>query len=293
MIDRGSFLHLAPAWWVAHSRLFDTNSGVFESAGQALLVDPGIYPDEIEKLSDFLTESQLVLQAILLTHSHWDHILGPERLPQASILAQARFKETARAEETSVRREIAAWEAEHQVTRLLPFVIPDPDLVFDDHLVVQVGDEALHLYAAPGHAADLCVAFHPATGTLWAGDMLSDLEIPSIFYKFPDYYNTLASLSKLDIRALVPGHGGATTDLDEIRARLSGDLAYLDELSRRAAEAVRRGLTLPETVEACANIPYRQSNKDNADWHRLNVESAYAEYGGNVSNFKSGWSQFL
>lgn len=284
----GELLNLGPFWWVAHSRLFETNSGIFASQGRAVLIDPGIYPDEIDRQKSFLDEASLSLQAILLTHSHWDHILGPERLPEAAIIAQARFSDVAASQGTAIRAEIAAWETEHNLARQQAFAIPIQDLTFTDQSSLQVGGAVLHLLAAPGHAADQCAAYHPESGTLWAADMLSDLEIPFVSHNLAAYRRTLESLSSLEIRALVPGHGHATQDPAEIWARLAGDRAYLDELYEGVAESLKLGRSLEEAQEACASIFYRQPS-ENGGPHHLNVSSAYIELGGAVSDPGAGW----
>src|SRR5437870_1335931 len=83
-----TYIQLNPSLWAGQSRLFYTNHGIFISEGQACLVDPGIYPDEIEAIARFVAERGAITQAIILTHSHWDHILGPEHFPGVRIITQ-------------------------------------------------------------------------------------------------------------------------------------------------------------------------------------------------------------
>ncbi len=47
------------------------------SAGQVWLLDPGPHPDETTS-ADTLAVSLGTPVGLVLTHSHWDHILGPE-----------------------------------------------------------------------------------------------------------------------------------------------------------------------------------------------------------------------
>jgi glyoxylase-like metal-dependent hydrolase (beta-lactamase superfamily II) len=72
-----------------HSRLFSYNAGVFSSGGAAVLIDPGIYPDEIDAIRNHVGASGAELAAIIITHSHWDHVLGPEDFPGVMKLQQA------------------------------------------------------------------------------------------------------------------------------------------------------------------------------------------------------------
>jgi hypothetical protein len=100
---------------------------------------------------------------------------------------------------------------------------------------------------------------------------------------------TLAHLATLNLRVLVPGHGAPTTDADEIQRRLAADRAYLAELHERVTGAVAAGQTLAETVDACGEMPLPCSCEDPTP-HTWNVESAYAELGGQVEG-PVGWER--
>jgi hydroxyacylglutathione hydrolase len=85
---------------------------------------------------------------------------------------------------------------------------------------------------APGHGA----LFLPGTGTLIAGDMCSDIEIPLLDLDgddpLGDYRAGLARLAAPDgVRQVVPGHG-RVGDAAEFRRRVAADQAYLDALER-------------------------------------------------------------
>ena len=278
------------AWNIAQSRLYHTNSGLFVDGDLAWLVDPGIYPDEIGGQAAYLIDRELNPVGMVLTHSHWDHILGPERLPEMKMIGRDIFKQTGQEKQAIIAREIARWEAESGLARTHPFVLPELDITFDSSLELETGRSYLVLYAAPGHSADQCVVYHPDSGLLWAGDMLSDLEIPMTNHSLVDYRTTLDTLAALPVRSLVPGHGAPTSQPAEIAARFSHDRTYLAELEGQTAAAVQHGYSLVETLQRCAAIHYKKS-PDNAQYHRLNVESAFIAAGGEADSSRLGWSQ--
>jgi len=283
---------LTPDLWVMQSELYFTNSGIFISQGQAGLIDPCMFPQEIEAIASFVAEHSAVPQALVMTHSHWDHILGPERFPGVKTIAHANYQDEIGGKRGElIRKQIADWVVQHQIEREQAFTIPLPDQIFDKTMHLTVGDLALRLTHAPGHASDQIVIYHADSATLWAADMLSDLEIPFVSHNLAAYEQTLAMLAAWDIRVLVPGHGHPSTDVKEIRQRISSDGDYLAELRDKVSHAIGQGKTIQETL-ACAGLRHRLL-EENTGPHQLNVESVYIEFGGEADPAQVGWSKFL
>ncbi|OQA23157.1 MAG: Hydroxyacylglutathione hydrolase [Chloroflexi bacterium ADurb.Bin360] len=283
-----SFQQLTPNLWVTQSPIFDTNSGIFMDAGQACLIDPGITEEEIRGIARFTLEQGASVQTIILTHGHWDHLLGPEHFPGVKVIAHTEYKRTLAQRSEAILQQISRWEAQAGILRSQPLRLPQPTLAFEGTLNVSLGRYTLRLIPAAGHAADQIALYEAEHGVLWAGDMLSDAEIPLVSHNLSAYQDTLARLSTLDVRALIPGHGTPTTDPVEIRARLNADQEYLKELSAQVHEAVLAGKSLAETVAACAGIAFRQP-QENAGMHQLNVEGAFVELGGVSDTPLVGW----
>ncbi|MBN1659648.1 MAG: GNAT family N-acetyltransferase [Anaerolineae bacterium] len=278
------FEQLTPYLWVSQSRLYVTNSGIVVDGGQACLIDPGVYPDEIEAIARFVGECGAVTSAIVLTHGHWDHILGPEHFPGVPVIAHEAYAEGMageRGEHTT--EQVAHWQQAAGVERAAPFSLPAADRTFDQASTLRVGSTELRLVHAPGHEVDEIIVYHPETAALWAGDMLSDLEIPFVFHSLLAYQRTLEMIAQWDVQLLVPGHGRPTADVDEIRARLDDDHAYLAGLRERVTQAIGEGRTVGETVALCADMCYKNQD-DNLPVHEANVRAAYEELGGGA-----GW----
>jgi glyoxylase-like metal-dependent hydrolase (beta-lactamase superfamily II) len=277
-----------PALWVQQSRLYHTNSGALINEGRAWLIDPGIFPVEIAAIARLPAAQGATVETIILTHSHWDHLLGPEYFPGVPVLAHAAYPDTVAAHGGTQMRAIAAWAARHRIQRRRPFRLPQPTTTFTAPTAYRLGDLTLRLDHAPGHWPDQLTIYDPTSGLLWAADMLSDREIPFVSHSLIAYRETLARLAGLDIGVLVPGHGTPVANRAEIAGRLAADSAYLAELQTRVSAAVGQGLTLDETVAACARMPYRE-RVANAGPHRWNVAGAYRELGGAVGPGPVGW----
>lgn len=268
------------------SRFMHYNAGAFVSEGVACLVDPGILPEEIEALHVELGGAEI--RFIVLTHADWDHVLGPDHLPRATIVTHSAYEEGLDPE--GIRVALAQLENHAGVTRAQPFEPPLPDETFDTETVLRVGDLELRLEHAPGHSANMLTIYEPESSTLWASDVLSDVELPSVVDDLGMHQRTLDRLSELEIRTLVPGHGSPTDAPTRIRRRLDEDRTYLAELRRSVEEAVAAGMTLDETVTASADVSLRRSEGDEAI-HRLNVEKTYADLGGDADSEQVGYAR--
>lgn len=276
---------LTPNLWINSSDLFTYHSGIFVSENRAAVIDPGLKQKEIDALAEFVRAQNWQVDGVILSHAHWDHILGADAFPYARIYAQRAYLATAQNDAARIARNI---EKTPDLERTAPFVIPLPHETVDKAMTIQIGALELELQHTPGHAPDHLFVYERASGTVWMADMLSDEEIPFVSDNLAAYERTMQKLRADDFQLLVPCHGAATNDANEIRARIENDRAYLAELRGRVQDAVRAGKSLDETREICLNIPYRQSVENNRAAHRRNVESAYVELGGQV-NEPVGW----
>jgi glyoxylase-like metal-dependent hydrolase (beta-lactamase superfamily II) len=266
------------------------NAGVLTSAGKSWLIDPGPHPDEIAEAADLAIGLGATLTGIVLTHNHWDHILGPERLPDVPALAHAQFEAALTENLASTLAMVTRWEQRFGYRRREPFASPYLSETLRDEQTVRLGTLGLRIIHVPGHAADQVAIFEPVSGALWAADTLSNYEIPFVSHNLAAYEESLAKLARLDIRLLVPGHGDPTDDPEAITQRIDEDRAYLRELRARVAAVVAAGGSVVQAVDACAAMTFREPG-ENRGPHRLNVESAYIELGGDASPELVGWAQ--
>jgi glyoxylase-like metal-dependent hydrolase (beta-lactamase superfamily II) len=280
---------ITPRLWVQQSHLFHTNSGIFISDGAACLIDPGIAPSAVNSLARLMELRGAEPVALVITHAHWDHILGPEHFPDVPIVAHKRYPKTVRKRRSQLRKQVEKWEANEGLKRAHPFNPPQANRIFKREMNLEVDGKFLRLIHAPGHASEHIVIYHPHNATLWAGDTLSDLEIPIVSHSLVAYQETLERLTELKVHVLVPGHGTPTRNAIEIRHRFDADRVYLDELRECVSRAVAAGADAEETVDRCQAISY-VNPKENGPIHRWNVESAYLELGGKGKQ-AIGWEQ--
>ena len=286
-----NFNQLSPSLWTTQSKFYFTNSGVFISGENAYLVDPGMSLDELETIASFLVQHGVSPKLLVLTHSHWDHLLGPTYFSGIKTIAQANYMGVfSDVRQVYIQQRVSRWRTKYSVAFAPLFNVPLPTNTFDHTTVITDDNLELNLHHAPGHTDDLLVIYHSKYATLWASDMLSNIEIPLIGYSLDAYQNTLSMLSEWEIDILIPGHGDYVVGTKEITNRIFADSAYLSELKDRITTAISKGKTLDETTEICSDMYYRNPD-ENTDSHLLNIEKVYVELGGVSDQKEIGWEQ--
>jgi len=276
---------------VLHTRSMAYNAGVLVNGRDAVLIDAGLFPDEVDLLRTAIYAIGASPKYLVVTHSHWDHVLGPEYFPGVPVIQQQESVAVFAEHHAYVEHQVTEWERQSGVRRDMPFLMHEPEQTFGERFELQVGDRAVELLAAPGHAPEQLVVYHRAEQTLWAADMLSDIEIPFVMHDLRAYRETLDRLARLDVAMLVPGHGRPAKGRAEVRTRFDNDRAYLAELQHRVEAAIAEGRSAADTVSSCADMAYA-NREQNEDAHRLNVETAFVELGGTADPRHLGWNRF-
>ena len=176
-----------------------------QETNQAVLIDPGWSG---EALYDLVTDKDLTLVAILLTHAHFDHIAGAGALKHLSLSPIL-----AHADSIPLLREA------HRHASLWGFPMepaPEPDGELFDGQVLNVGEAQLHVLHTPGHAPGHVCFHEPSARSLFDGDVLFKEGIGRTDLPGGNYTQLMRSIrEKLlllsDDTAVYSGHGPATT----------------------------------------------------------------------------------
>ena len=168
---------------VLRSRFWNFNSIGLYHGEQAAVIDPGIYPDEIQTLNGAICTRNLPaggrrrVSDVVLTHSHHDHIRGWTHFPGARITAP---RVVAEKSETARKRILAR---KFQIDEKLgiedaDFTYPEVDVVFDDTTRLRVGGLDTEVRFLPGHSNCTSVVHLPQLGTLCTADYLVSPGLP-------------------------------------------------------------------------------------------------------------------
>jgi glyoxylase-like metal-dependent hydrolase (beta-lactamase superfamily II) len=270
---------------VRQSRAFAMNSVVLLDPGQAVIVDPGVLPSELDDIARVVGEADPAAITLFFTHGHWDHVLGRPWWPGAQTLAHDRFAAEVRSERDTIVREalaVAAAEGEGWERAFVPF---KPDLAVSGLRFMRLDPWRLVLRDAPGHSSSQLTCHITDLGILIAADMLSDIEPPILDGPIVPYRETLEALRVLAehgaIETLVPGHGGIAEGREDVLVRFRTDLDYLAALEQGVRAAIGRGETVEtaqETLEAMDYTGRRSESYPTDAFHRENIRFAYESF---------------
>lgn len=175
-----------------------------EGQSQVMCVDPA---DNGEKIFSHLKNKGLQVGGILLTHGHFDHILGVNKLRSLSgAKVYAYMEEKVVLEDAMVN--VSAQIGESYVV--------EPEVYLSDGDEITVGDVTCTLIATPGHTVGSCCYYFKEDKVLMSGDTLflesvgrTDLPTGSGGTLGRSLKNKLMKLPD-DIK-VYPGHEASTT----------------------------------------------------------------------------------
>jgi glyoxylase-like metal-dependent hydrolase (beta-lactamase superfamily II) len=259
------------------------NSVLLASEGYALAIDAGVLPSELDDFARVVANEAPRFEnvALAFTHPHWDHVLALPWFPGATTFAHAGFADELERDAAKIAADAEKWIRESGETPPQPFRPFEPTLKARGTALLRLGPFDVVTYDTPGHSGSHLALWLPAHGTLVAGDLLSDIEIPWLDAAPWVYRSSLKALHWLyeqeDVRLLVPGHGPVAHGRINGYRRLLRDMDYLLHLEHGVGEAWKRGWSLEETRAELARMDY------------LGKDAAYAMNDVHAENVRFAW----
>jgi alkyl sulfatase BDS1-like metallo-beta-lactamase superfamily hydrolase len=219
------------------------------------------------------------IRHLVLTQGHYDHVGGVDVLREdgTQVVAQARWGEWRADNErlAAFRTRNAAFAWTDAITAALAYAeehgdgfaqaSPEPDVVVDEHRVLEVGDRWIELLAVPGaETTDSLVVWLPFERTCFVGNLFGALfgHIPNLVTMRGDRYrDALTVVAAIDrVRALGAdvlhtGHFGPITGaelIDRELGRLRDALMFVHDETVRGMNA---GVPVEELVRTVVLPP--------------------------------------
>lgn len=184
---------------------FETNCYVVDcNDGKAIIIDPA--PDSFLKIKDTLQEHRLTPIAILLTHSHWDHIADVSKVKKnysIPVYIHPRDKDNLINPGSDG---LPCWILIQGVT---------PDYLFKENEKLSFNSIECQVIETPGHTPGGVCFYFPTENVLISGDTLFQGTIGNLSFATAqpnEMWPSLKKLSLLPPKTIVyPGHGPTTT----------------------------------------------------------------------------------
>jgi glyoxylase-like metal-dependent hydrolase (beta-lactamase superfamily II) len=178
-----------------------------ETNGEGVLVDAGCSDADAGGIAALVDEKGIVIKMVLLTHGHYDHIMGVYRIKQFTTAEVCCHEAEGEALENAEINRSAIHGINIEVT---------PDNLLADGDEIKVGNAILRVLHTPGHTPG-CVCFYDeAHGNLFSGDTLfketiGRTDFPSGSHEELIRHLKAKLLTLSDDTRVYPGHGGSTS----------------------------------------------------------------------------------
>ena len=171
-----------------------------EGADQALLIDPG---DEPEKLKAALAELKTGVEAILITHCHFDHVGAV-----AEMARRTHAPVYCPAGEVFMIEDINAFV---RFAGIGPFENHSPEKTVKHGDKLQLAGLEIDVIGTPGHSPDHVTYWIPAEKAIFSGDVLFQGSVGRTDLPGSDHQTLMDSIARLldtlpDDTGVLPGH---------------------------------------------------------------------------------------
>ncbi len=165
---------------------------------KAVIIDPG---DEGVEIAQIVAELGLTPQLIVLTHGHFDHILGVLDL-------QLIFKIPVMMSDKDIfLLDRAVKTAEYYLKKK----IETPKFKTKNIVDFKLSDEVIKIISTPGHTPGGVCLYSQKSGLLFTGDTLFETGIGDTSHQYSSKTDLTKSLEKIyklkNVKTFLPGHG--------------------------------------------------------------------------------------
>ncbi len=226
--------------WVFTSELYvEVNAGLVITAEGGILIDTLPFPSETKQIIEFAKRfCPQGIKYVVNTISHADHIYGSCFFPDAELIAHQRCRE--------MLIEFgydALQQAKENTPELNEVEIRLPKVVFNEGMLIRLGNKTVHLIHAPGPSPEVCIVHVREDKVLFASDLM--MPVPLIageMTNIDDYKQSLTNLHEYNLESIAQGHGDILLR-GEVSDSIDSSIKYLDDIQALVARLSAEGKT--------------------------------------------------
>ena len=199
---------------IFHFNIIRVNTLVcYDETKNGVIVDPGMSSaEEQQMLLDFITKENIVIQYIINTHPHIDHVLG-------NAFCVTTFHAPLVAHEAGLSIYNNA-SNDATIFRFPHYNYPQPDIFINDNDMLTFGNQTWKIFYTPGHVDGSVCLYDEKNRFVVVGDVLfagsigrTDLPTGNFNLLIQNIKEKLLSLENDTL--VIPGHAETTTIGDE------------------------------------------------------------------------------
>jgi quinoprotein relay system zinc metallohydrolase 2 len=213
------------------------------------------------------------IRYVINTHMHPDHVFGNAAFKEDKAIYVGHHKLArglaSRAERyLAINKQMLGDEAFQGIEIILP------TLAVDGRQTLDLGGRSLVLESQPtAHTDNDMTITDTATDTLFLGDLLFSVHVPTLDGSIKGWLALLDKLSRREAARVVPGHGPKAMELPEA---LEPEQRYLATIANDVRRLINEGKTLEDATKV-AGFSERDAWKLFDQYHVRNVTAAFAE----------------
>jgi quinoprotein relay system zinc metallohydrolase 2 len=213
------------------------------------------------------------IRYVINTHMHPDHVFGNAAFKEDKPTFVGHYKLArglgSRAERyLAINKQMLGEEAFEGIEIILPSV------GVEERLTLDLGGRTLVLEAQrTAHTDNDLTVTDMATGTLFLGDLLFSVHVPTLDGSIAGWLALLDELSRKEAARVVPGHGPHAMAMPE---GLPPEQRYLAAIAADVRQLIKEGKTLEDATKT-AGFSERAAWKLFDHYHVRNVTAAFAE----------------
>ncbi|MGV1014634.1 MAG: quinoprotein relay system zinc metallohydrolase 2 [Methyloceanibacter sp.] len=213
------------------------------------------------------------IRYVINTHMHPDHVLGNAAFKADNPTFVGHYK-MARGLASRADGYLAANKRMLGADAFAGSEIILPTLAVEDTLTLDLGGRSLMLEAQPtAHTDNDLIVTDTKTNTLFLGDLLFSVHVPTLDGSIKGWLALLDTLEKRQAARVVPGHGPHAMELP---AALEPEQRYLATIAADVRRSIAEGKTLEDAAKT-AGFSERDAWKLFDQYHVRNVTAAFAE----------------
>jgi quinoprotein relay system zinc metallohydrolase 2 len=210
---------------------------------------------------------------VINTHMHPDHVFGNAAFKEDAPAFVANHK-LARGLATRAERYLATNKRMLGDDAFAGIEVVLPTVPVDNTMSLDLGGRTLLLETQrTAHTDNDLIVTDSATGTLFLGDLLFSMHVPTLDGSIVGWLAVIDDLKKRKAPRVVPGHGPHAMELP---AAFDPEQLYLGDIAADVRKLIKEGKTLEDATKT-AGFEDRDAWKLFDDYHVRNVTAAFAE----------------